>query len=61
MQLTLSPICKLSPAIDQIPVCWYNIGIPASSGYVVYTRRLGNWIFAQAKMKLFMIDSTKQE
>ena len=44
-QLTKNLIPKLSP-IDKIPVWWYTIGIPASSGLDVNVRRLGNWIFA---------------
>ena len=47
--LTQSLFRKLTPTIDNIPVWWYNIGNPASSGHVVYIRRLGNWVFAQAK------------
>ena len=35
---------------QQIPVWWYIIGIPASDGLDVNARRLGIWIFAQAKI-----------
>ena len=40
-QLTKSLIRKLTPTIDKIPVWWYIIGIPASSGIDVNVKRLG--------------------
>ena len=38
--------------MDNIPVWWYIIGIPASAGLDVNVRRLCNWIFAQAKIAI---------
>ena len=46
-QLTQSLIRKLTPIIDKLPT-WWNI----SSGLDVYVRRLGNLIFAQAKIAI---------
>ena len=51
-QLTKDLLRKLIPIIDTIPFWWYIIGIPAGSGLDVNVRRLGNWIFAQAKMAI---------
>ena len=51
-QLTQSSIRKLTPTMDNIPVWWYIIGIPASAGLDVNVRRLCNWIFAQAKIAI---------
>ena len=56
-QLTQSLIRKLISTIDKIPVSWYIIGIPASSGPAIYVRRLGNWI-AQ-KLLLYIVYSAK--
>ena len=39
--LTQSLIRKLIPTIDTIPVWWYIIGIPATSGLAVNVRFLG--------------------
>ena len=44
--LTQCLIRKLTPTIDNIPVWWYIIGIPASAGLDVNVRRLGNGILA---------------
>ena len=49
-QVTQSLILQLTPIIDEIPVLWYSIGIPACAGLDVNVRRLFNWIFAQAKI-----------
>ena len=57
-QLTQSLIRKLTQKIDKIPVWWYIIGIPGSSGIAVYVRRLCNWILAQTKIQSFIVDST---
>ena len=56
-QLTNSLICKLIPTIDNIPV-W---GILLVSQLVVFLRHLGNWIFGQAKSKLFIIIYNKNK
>ena len=44
---TQSLIRKLTPIIDKLPI-WWNI----SSGLDVYVRRLGNLIFALAKIAI---------
>ena len=51
-QLTQSLIRKLTPTMDNIPVWWYSIGIPASAGLDVNVRRLCNWMFAQEKIAI---------
>ena len=43
-QITQCLIRKLTPTIDNIPVGWYIIGIPAGAGLDVNVRRLCNWI-----------------
>ena len=54
-QLTQDLIRKLTPPIDKIPVWWYIIAIPASFGLDVNVRWMGNWLFAQANLQLYMI------
>ena len=51
-QLTQSLINKLTPTIEEIPVWWYIIGIPASAGLDVNVRRMGNWNFAHVKIAI---------
>ena len=53
----ISLIRTITPTMDTIIVWRYIIGIPARSGLDV--RDLGNRIFAQTKIQLFMVDSTK--
>ena len=57
-QLTQSLIRKLTPTMDKIPVWWYIICIPASTGLDVNVRRLCNWILRQQKLQLYIVDST---
>ena len=60
-QLTQSLIRKLTPTINKIPVRWYIICIPTSSGLDVNVRRMGNGTFAQEKKCncTYIVDSTK--
>ena len=58
MSVNQKLIRKLTTTIDKIPVWWYIIGIPASSGLDVNVRRLGNGFVHRQKLQLFILYST---
>ena len=52
VSVTESVIRKLTQTINTIPVWWYIIDIPTSSGLYVNVRRLDNWSFAHEKIAI---------
>ena len=58
-QLTQNLIRIFTPRIHKIPVCWYIIGIPASSGLLSMLDVWATGFRRSKKLQLFIVDTTK--